>query len=304
LEKRLDLRQEDLFGQVMDVALAPPGGETQGMLWQRMLKKLFDPLQVEIDPEPATEVEISRGGLALKLPEVSRIPAFCLEYAHGGSRLFSPREAALASELVEMLRHAIDSRSAYEAGMAEERSRIAREMHDNIGAQLLAALHSHDGTRKNAMVREALADLRDLINSSSSNGLSLDETLAELRVETADRLASAGIQLQWQSDAGETPGLHPGTAHAIRSIVREAVSNVIQHAAAHHVDLTVNRQPEFVSLVISDDGRGFNPATTSYGHGLANMRTRLDGLQGTLEIQTRLPGTRLSAYFPTHEESP
>lgn len=304
LEKRRDLRQEDLFGQVMDVALTPPGGETQGMLWQRMLEKLFDPLQIEIDPEPATKVEVSHDGLALKLPEVSRIPAICLEYAHGGTRLFSPREAALASELVEMLRHAIDSRSAYESGMAEERSRIAREMHDNIGAQLLAALHSRDDSRKNAMVREALADLRDLINSSSSNDLSLEETLAELRVETADRLAAAGIQMDWRSDASENCGLHPGTAHAIRSIIREAISNVIQHAGARLVELRVSRQPDLISLEIADDGRGFNPTTTTYGHGLANMQTRLDGLRGTLKIQSQLPGTQLSAYFPTHHESP
>ncbi|MGD7653687.1 MAG: ATP-binding protein [Verrucomicrobiales bacterium] len=314
MEGRRGLRDEDLFGRVMDVALAPPGRETQGALWRRMLEGVFDPLQIETDPEPVPEVAVARDGLALRLPGINGIPALRLEFAHGGRRLFSPREAALATELVTMLGHAIESRSAYEAGMAEERGRIARDMHDNIGAQLLAALHSRDPERKDATIRETLADLRDLINNTSADGLSFDETLAELRLETADRLASAGIQLEWQSYAGDTPGLHQDTAHALRSIVREAVSNVIKHAGADQVTLTVSREPGYISLELSDDGCGLDPAIVTHangdgdangdGHGLANMRARLAGLRGTLEIRNREGGgTLLAARFPTPDTS-
>ncbi len=304
VEKRQNLRHEDLFGRVMDVALAPPGRENQNALWRRMMEGVFDPLRIETDPEPAERVRIASDGLALRLPEIHGIPALRLEFAHGGRRLFSPREASLATELVTMLGHAIESRSAYETGMAEERGRIARDIHDNIGAQLMAALHSRDADRKDATIRETLADLRELINNTSADGLSFDETLAELRLETADRLAAAGVQLQWQSNAGDTPGLHPNTAHALRSIVREAISNVIKHAGASEVALTVSRQPGFISLEITDDGRGLDPAIVTNGHGLANMRARLAGLHGTLEIRNRDGnGTWLTARFPIPEPS-
>ena len=301
--KNSRLRPEDLFGRVMDVALAPPGGEDRVDLWRQLLREVFDPLGIEGDGKPGDRVATHRDGLAMTLPALHEIPAMKLEYAHGGRRLFSPHDATLAGELIQMLNHAMESRSSFESGVNQERRRIARDMHDNIGAQLLAALHSKDATRKDETIRETLSDLRDLINNSSVEGLSFEETLAELRVESADRLAVSGVELHWTSDEGDADGLHPDAAHALRSIVREAISNVIKHASAQNVHLMVRRGEESVSLEIVDDGKGFDPRLVRSGHGLSNMRSRIVGLNGKLEIEAHGSGTRLAACFPIHQRS-
>src|SRR5690606_29360837 len=112
-----------------------------------------------------------------------------LSYAHSGRRLLSPRDRRLAGEICAMPAHAITSREAHEKGATEERMRIARDMHNNLAAQLLSALHSETRERKDTLIRETISDLRDIVNNAAQGGKSIDELLADLKVEAAERLA-------------------------------------------------------------------------------------------------------------------
>lgn len=280
----------DLFGEVMNIALAPQGG---GEKWKGLLRRVFDPLGMEEEKMRRTGVAIERDGLALCLPGMGGNPALRLEYARGGRSLFTRKDAALAGELVTMLRHGIESRNAYEKGVAEERGRIARDVHDNIGAQLLGALHSGDAPSKDAKIREAIADLREFINHSTAKHLSLDETLAELRVETAERLAVAGVDLEWTSGGDEGGHLAAPVIHALRSIIREAVTNIIRHAEASRVGVSVVLKEGWVSLKVVDDGKGFEEHGLQRGRGILNMRERTERLGGTLVWENGKTGTSL-----------
>ncbi len=285
-----------LFESVVDVALTPPGADKKAS-WRALLERVFDPLALRA-VTAGPDVAIEEDGLALVVPAVGDLPAMRLEHGHGGRRLFSPRDRGEAREMVSMLRHALESRRAYEEGVAEERARIARDMHDNIGARLLGALHNPVVERKDGMIRETLSDLRDIINNAARSDLSLEETLADLRQETAERLSSAGIALSWRADA-QAPPLAPQAVQALRSIIREAVSNVIRHAGAHHVDVALTPGEGGIVLQVSDDGAGFDVEGAKAGNGLANMHARLTALSGRMDLVSREDGTTLTAIIPT-----
>lgn len=285
------------FGRVMDIALAPPGGR-QEELWRNLLGAVFDPLEIVTGGGAVDDVEIGSDGRSLMVPAVGGVPALRLEYARGGRGLFTPQDAALAGEMVAMLRHGLESVTFYEKGVTEERGRIARDVHDNIGAQLLAALHHHDVLAKDDRIRGALADLRDVVNDLTSGNLPLDETLAELRVETADRLNAAGIRMRWTCEAESATRVDATATHAIRSIIREAVSNVIRHAGATEVVVAVSCEPGAVVLVVEDNGCGFDAGETAGGNGLGNIRSRLRRLGGTLELENVGTGMRLAMRLP------
>ena len=295
----------DLFGRVMDVALAPPGEAGAAERWRTVITSVFDPVEISEYAESGLEtVKLEQDGLAMTLPPVGKLPALRLAYAQGGHALFHPRDAALATELIAMLRHAFESLAAYETGVRTERSRIARDLHDTIGAQLLSALHSSDGDSKDLRIRESMTDLRGVINNAFEAPDSLAGTLAELRVETVERLEGAGIQLKWEASGPDVDDAGPETCHALRSIIREAVSNVIRHAGADNVDVSIRLSAQEVQLTFCDNGRGLTANITQDGHGLDTMRTRTHALQGSFDLRNLDNGTCLEVCIPIpHNES-
>jgi two-component system sensor histidine kinase DevS len=290
-------RQGDCFRQAMDVALTPLG-EDANARWRSLLASLFDPLDIRSEPGDPPGVIIEYDGLVMVVPPVRSLTAVRLEFARSGRSLFSPHDVTLANDLVSMLAHALESRSAYEKGATEERSRIARDMHDNIGAQLLAALHSPDTQRKDSKIRETLADLRNVISNVSSQAQDLDEILAELRAETSERLAAGGVHLCWENTTSTRLQRAAPFVHSLRSMIREAVSNILRHSGAGQAYISIQSESNVLTIVIADDGQGFDQATIHPGNGILNLRSRVDLLQGSVHYEDNAPGTRLVICIP------
>src|SRR5690606_27249208 len=164
--------------------------------------------------------------------------------------------------------------------------------------QLMGALHSPDVVRKDTLVRETLADLREIINNASHPDLSLEEVLADLRSQISEHLHTAGMQLDWsvRHEASAMPS--PQVVNALRAFLREAVQNVLKHSGATRVSITVSHDQAGIGMEIADDGHGFDPATAPAGNGLANMRSRVEALGGTFGLVSGRSATRIWATIP------
>lgn len=288
-----DSRREELFSRVVGVAL---GSQVdQKALWEKFLTRLFNPLDLKPAPPGTVDVTISGDGAVMIIPAVGASGALLLEYPDGGSRLFSRADSSLARESWKMLAHALESRDAHESGVAEERSRIALDIHDNISSQLLCALHSPDVERKDLRIRETMAEIREMIRGSSTGNFTLEETLAELRFETGNRLAAAEIDLVWSCDEFPAETIAPGLPHALRSVIREGVSNIIKHSGASRVEVSLTVDGRNLSLLIADDGCGFDHSLKSEGSGLSNFHTRLQPFGAEVGISSSPEGTRITA---------
>lgn len=289
------------FRAVVDVALSPRAEEREE-LWLRCLRATFDPLRAErIAAGPAGgRPVLEEHGAALVLPGAGELGPVRLEHARGGRALFSPRDAATAAELIDLLRHVMESRDAYERGVRVERGRIARDIHDNIGARLLGALHSREETRREEALRGALSDLRGIINDTTNPDLSPEETLADLRYESAERLAAAGVALEWEIAAGEAVRFSPRLAHALRPMIREAINNIVKHAHAAKVGVSIRIEDDGMTVVVEDDGAGFDPERVRRGHGLANLESRVAELGGRVAWGAGAGGrgTRVDIWLP------
>ena len=298
LTARRGERKEVRFNEVLEAALADPAAGVRK--WRGILGKVFDPLRLEEAEEGPSTVALAENGLGLLIPGVSGFPALRLEYARGGRALFSPGDVAVADEMVAMMRHAHESISSYRMGVEEERGRIARDMHDNIGAQLLSALHSREAAGKDEQIRRTITGLREMIRNATPDRTDVSELLADLRFESGERLEAAGIELAWRDDGVLEGNLNPEAAHAFRSVVREAMSNVIRHAGARTVVVRVAEDTNTLRMEVSDDGCGFDPETCRAGDGLANMRSRVEQLGGTFGLDGGSGGTRLTVELPRH----
>jgi signal transduction histidine kinase len=288
-----------LFRALAGVALAPtPASRAQA--WERLLTDTFAPLQ--ITPAAAERVQaaaIIDEGRSLAVPATDGLPAALLHDRDRARALFTPADAAMVEEMRGLIAYLGEARSAYDRGVTSERTRIAQDIHDNIGAQLLTALHAPGGERKNELIRETIGDLRDVIRNADAESQSLEALLADLRIETADRVELAGLTLQWHGDDPPTDAQLPRDAlRALRALVREAVSNALRHAEAGCITITVTFDAQGLALRIVDDGKGFDPALVREGHGLGNMRGRIAQVGGSFALVTSADGTRISATLP------
>lgn len=237
------------------------------------------------------------------------------------SRLFAQRYQLL--DLVGELRRA---KAQVEAGAAQqeelavlrERTRLAREMHDNIGHALVLVnvkleaaqrLYQVDPARGGAeleatreLVREtmgalrhSLADLRAPLPSHHD----LPGALRRLATELAAR-STLEIALDLPTEAGPPPT----QAEALWLIAREALSNVERHAAAASVLVALCHKGDTWALRVGDDGCGIKPADLDRpGHfGLTGMRERAEALGGSLSVGPRPGGgTLVEAYIPADQ---
>ncbi|WP_185975697.1 sensor histidine kinase [Tessaracoccus rhinocerotis] len=200
---------------------------------------------------------------------------------------------------------------AREAGILDERQRLAREIHDTIAQSLAGALAQLQAVqssgepnarveRATALVRSALGDARRSVLDLSPEPLS------------STGLAEAVMTLveEWRGDhspqarvivTGNVRALHPEVEATVLRVAQEALANVGKHADADRVGVTLTYDTDQVVLDVRDDGSGFDPAgdvgSTSFG--LRGMRQRADRLNGILNLET-CPGsgTAISLHLP------
>jgi two-component system, NarL family, sensor histidine kinase DevS len=193
---------------------------------------------------------------------------------------------------------------------ARDRERIARDLHDSLGAQLsLAAVYAdlleqrREDPQAVKQLSQALAeaaeqsllDLRELIEGLTPEGLTLSELVSLLRGR-CERLASAAsIRIEVRGGAGQAMPLSPASRYALLRISQEALCNAVRHARPQAIVLELSAADEHVRLSVSDNGRGFNPDAGSTGRGLQNMRRRASELGGALQISTGSSGTTIEA---------
>lgn len=203
------------------------------------------------------------------------------------------------------------------AAREEERRRCARELHDEtlqaLGAlrvQLSSARRSSDVETLQAALDGAvselgqeIANLRMLISDlrpAALDELGLEAALEALfeRIERRHRFA-----LETFVSVDERRGRLPDDVEtAVYRIVQEALTNVVRHAAARHVDVHLVEHAGEITLSVRDDGRGFEPSRARHGFGIAGIRERVELVGGQLHIRSSAAGTELTAVLPAARE--
>lgn len=320
LVERRRIPDDELVQGVMEVAFKATDDDRANS-WRSLVQRVFDPLEIEalaqagggspfrLDgtaPAAADDAlpRIGRDGLEMRLPAAAASPPLAVRFPMQGRELFGNAHLRLARQMVEMMRHADAGRAAYERGAAEERRRVARDLHDDLGALLLSALSRRDLDETRATIRDAIAEMRDVVAGLSGERAELGVLLANLRHETASRLEGAGIELDWPLPEGEEEQrIDYLTGRHLASVHRELVSNVIRHAKATRVGVSIKVRQGWLSMKLSDDGVG--PAQTAavavtpgHGHGLRNLERRVADLGGNWSMRESRPGTLVEIDLP------
>jgi signal transduction histidine kinase len=307
-----------LIGMELEVTGSKTGRVLQRARSERVDSVLDDP---EIDQHAARRMVIRS---ALYVPLVVRTRPIGVVVAHdkrGATSSFTDDDVRLAESLTARAAMAVDlservSRDAVRRVVEAqelERARLARELHDETGQALTSILlglksleervDSDEGRRATSELRElvvsTLQDVRRLaveLRPSALDDFGLVPALERLRDTVAEQ---SGVDIDIQSQLKEER-LPEEIETALYRIVQEALTNVVKHAGATRVTIVLTQKGNAVTLLVQDDGGGFDPQDVREGGlGLTGMRERVSLLGGRLSVDsTAGAGTMLSAEVP------
>lgn len=299
-----------LLFSIIAISAAALVGVISGYIVGNLLKKRLNALW-------EAGMNLERGVLSYRVPELgsdelgdigwtfNRLAARWEEQVISLQRL-SNHNAALGEQLRQ-------------AAVVEERQRLARELHDAVSQQLFAIAMTTAAIKRmmdknpqraaqqielvEEMASAAQSEMRALLlhlRPATLQDKPLGEAMAELLEELKQKQM---LKITW--DLEEVRGLPSGIEDHLFRILQEALSNILRHARANHINVkmfTLNGQ---VRLRITDDGVGFDPEEekmTSYG--LASMRERVIEVGGSLEIYSAVgKGTQLEVRIPVVADS-
>ena len=192
--------------------------------------------------------------------------------------------------------------------MLEERARFTRDIHDGIGGQLLSLLlRVRSGELKKSEIAEeiqsGLHDLRLVVDSLDNIGEDLRAALSTFKLRIEPQMLAANIEFDWkQTQPLNAQITRAGGTLNLYRFMQEAITNVIRHADATRIEVSVDNDTykNFLIVQISDDGVGFDIENNSLaGKGLKNLNSRAESLGAQLEIKSeREQGTVLRLVIP------
>lgn len=215
--------------------------------------------------------------------------------------------AERTAQLVELNNHLQTARE-------DERHRIARDLHDELGALLTAAKLdvAHIRTYLASGPQDAMERLNHAVKALNA-GIAMKQRIIEdlwpsalgdlglvatLEILGREFAQSAGVQVHCEL---ESVALRPSANLVIYRLVQEATTNVAKYAKAQNVWLDLIEEDGMVEVSVRDDGAGFDTSETAiHAHGLLGMRFRVEAESGTLDISSKPgQGTLIRARIPT-----
>ena len=217
--------------------------------------------------------------------------------------------------------------------LQEQRLRISRDLHDNIGSQLTFITSSLDNlkygmkdeevktkeklTEIGAFTKTTINELRDTIWAMNKEKITFEDLEARLG-NLLDQARTASSEINFDliisPEINREDALSSVEGMNLYRIIQEAINNAIKYAEANHITVTLsrNRTGEIhdqrenkvinqtnLEAAIVDNGKGFNTESPELGNGLTNMKKRINEIQGEIDIASSIgKGTTVKLRFP------
>jgi two-component system NarL family sensor kinase len=198
-------------------------------------------------------------------------------------------------------------------GEEQERTRLAKDLHDGLGGMLSGIKYSFQTMKGNLVMtpdnQQAFERSMDMLDSSIKEMRRvahnmMPEALVKFGLDTAlkdfcnDINQSGAIRVTYQSIGLENAVIEHTNAITIYRIVQELINNTMKHAAAKSAIVQVSKTNALISITVEDDGKGFDPVILqgAKGIGWTNIQSRVEYLRGKLDVQSE-PGKGTSVHI-------
>lgn len=217
------------------------------------------------------------------------------------------------TQLKEVLLNQELEKTILEKEFGDEKIRIARELHDNIGSHLTFMISSLDNlsyVQQQEKIekiidlsnfgRQTMKELRDTIWAMNHDDGDVDQLLT--RIAALRSVLPADLEVQIDSNLEKAFMLSGIQLLNLYRIVQEFIQNTIKYADASKVHISFSNENDRINLNLSDNGHGFDISTIHFGNGILNMKRRCEDLYGDFEIHSDSKGTEISCRIPINKK--
>ena len=254
------------------------------------------------------ELEINNKNIQISVIGISAFFLIGIGYLFYNQQKLKNRQLQKENELKDALIK-IESQNR----LQEQRLRISRDLHDNIGAQLTFIISSIDNLkygfniknqklksklhRISAFTSSTISELRDTIWAMNKDEISLEDLQmrisnylnnAHLYDENITFLFSVGTDVNKNKSFTSLEGMN------IYRIIQEAIHNSLKYSGAKRIEVNISEDEDEFNISITDDGRGFNINSVEQGNGLKNMEKRSQSINTQLIINSDNKGTQIT----------
>jgi len=261
--------------------------ESAERVWKTALQKVFSPAQMEWSNHSDSSGSIDRGqALAVAANKYSN--GLKLSFAEKGARLFNNKDSELVNTLNLLFVKLYDLQDAYLAGLTQERNRIRRDLHDQIGHKLLSLVYSANDEKSRTLAKETMGQLNELIQALKQESIELSDLGLQIKMLGEESCTHSDLEFQWDDNLpdGKETRLSPNQYLNILNIYRELLSNSIKHSNAQTIKSSLDIDASHLTVSLADDGIGFDHNSITPGNGLFNIQSRVEELGAKIEWLT------------------
>ena len=172
---------------------------------------------------------------------------------------------------------------------SEERERIYRDLHDDVGSKLLSLYYRLEKESDSILAKSALEDLRDIVSRKSLESCVLHNAVQQWHQETSERVADAGVMLIWNADAVKEEHMLSELQYTqLRRMLREVLSNALLHSRGiTQIQVRMDVTSGTLGISVANDGAPKPVSAWRSGRGISNLRVRTRDLGGEFSLVDR-----------------
>lgn len=302
---------ENFFPLLTEAYISSPSVSHFKTSWPDLLAAIYQPLSIKVLDGHKDAITLTDQGLSILLPALNDQQYIKLSGFEKGRKLFGQQDVHFIESALIYARNCISWKNVREEGVSQERERIRRDLHDDVGALLLTLVHKAESAENAQLAREALKGVRDSIYSlRTDHYTSLDAAFCTWRVEIKQRTDAAHVNLHWQ--IGEVPDnyyLNPRQRINLERILRELITNILKHAQPQTIHIGIAENKNKLQIIITDDGNSDDSSQWQAHTGLYSIQTRAQEIRATLswtslnDSTAFASGTMLTITLPDLEKN-
>jgi len=305
-------RIEEFFPLLTQSYISSPSIQHFEDSWSDILHKIYKPLSLQLSPHPVESVSISNHGLSIILPALNNEQHIIVSGMEKGGKLFSTHDVRFIESALDYARNCISWKTYREEGANQERDRITRDLHDDVGALLLTLIHKAESAENALLAKNALNGVRNTIYSLRNDSyMPFNTILSNWREEIKQRTDAAKVSLLWKVDTmDKSYYLSPRQRINLDRIIRESITNILKHALPQCIDIYITETNNKTQLIIIDDGDSPDSSTWQANTGLYNLNNRASEINASINWSSLhaspslKTGTKLTITLPKMENKP